>query len=127
MPVDISSVKAFIEEGYRDLQTVEDIASRFEVSSETLRKEFHRKVRVPLSRYIVLVKVEKMKEMLLRTEKRCFEICFDVGFKREDTGAKIFKRVTGETMLEYRRCDGGDAAKHTRCGQPTVSTSQTNR
>ena len=108
MPIDTSKVKKLIQENLKQIHTVRDLAERLRVSPETLRKDFSRKERVALSRYVIHAKIEEMKRRLATTDDRCFEICYDVGFQREDTGAKVFKRLTGRSMEEFRtRCGNG--------------------
>ena len=105
MPIDILGIKRCIDERPEDFRTLRDVARKAKVSSETLRREFFRAQRMHLSEYLTVVKVRRMQDMLRKTQKPCFEICFDTGFKREDTGAKVFKRVTGLTMAQYRADD----------------------
>lgn len=47
------------------------------------------------------------KELLRETDLRHYKICYLVGFPSEVTGARTFKRITGQTMMDYRRahCD----------------------
>jgi methylphosphotriester-DNA--protein-cysteine methyltransferase len=102
MPINISEIKRCIDERPEDFRTLRDVACKAKVSPETLRREFFRAQRMHLSEYLTAVRVRRMQEMLLMTQKPCFEICFDAGFRREDTGAKVFKRITGMTMAQYR-------------------------
>lgn len=81
------------------------------ISAETLRKEFLRSERKNLGRFIKETRVYKAKQLLQSTSLRCFEICFETGFKREDTGARVFKRVTGITMEEFRANHANGRAK----------------
>jgi len=122
MAVDVEKVKSFIEGNLKDIKLVYDIASSFSLSSETLRKEFTRREKRSLHDYVEQVRIEQAKRLLGTTERRCFEICFEVGFGREDTGAKVFKRATGMTMEEYRLKlrEGGDKNQKA----PTVLTNQ---
>jgi AraC-like DNA-binding protein len=80
---------------------VEDVAKRLNVPADTLRKRFVRKERMPLSRFILCEKIERIKSQLLETDEKCLTICLGVGW-REDVGARIFKRIVGMTMMEYR-------------------------
>jgi len=42
------------------------------------------------------------KELLRETDLRHYEICYVVGFPREFTGARTFKRLSVEQMERYR-------------------------
>lgn len=100
--MDTEQVKEYIGLNARKVWGVAPLAADLQIPFDKLRKEFRRKEGLPLSRFILMTKVENAKKLLAETDKYCFEICFDVGFPREDVGARIFKRMTGMTMLEYR-------------------------
>ena len=103
MSLDMTRVKTLVWTTLRGTRRIGDIADRLHVSQETLRKAFRRAEGVPLSTFIARARVEQAKRLLLDSELRCFEICYQVGYSREDVGARAFKRITGMTMLEYRR------------------------
>jgi len=103
MSIQIGSIKQVIEDHLCELRTVSDVAKAADVSCETLKKTFRRAVGIPLSNYIIDVRISRMKDLLAHQNLSCFQICYNVGFKREDTGSKVFKRKMGMTMLEYRR------------------------
>lgn len=81
------------------------LADDLKVPAETLRKQFRRREGIPISKFIRLMKVENAKKLLTETDKYCFEICYEVGFPREDGGSRTFKQVTGMTMVEYREAE----------------------
>lgn len=102
MPLNTSHIKSFVDTNIKEIKTVHCVARLLNVSYETLRKTFLRQERMPLAEYIILKKVEVMKEHLLMVNDPCFVVCYEYGL-REDSGAKIFKRVTGMTMRQYRK------------------------
>ncbi len=108
--MDTEVVKRYIERNLKRVRGIRPLAADLRTSSEKLRKEFRRAEGIPLSEFITNIKIEQAKKLLKETGKYCFEICFEVGFPREDGGARTFKRVTGMTMQEYRsavRSKGG--------------------
>jgi methylphosphotriester-DNA--protein-cysteine methyltransferase len=102
MSLNTDTIKSFIDLNIKEIKTVHCVARMLNVSYDTLRKTFLRKERVPLADYIMAKKVEVMKEHLVVANDPCFVICYEYGL-REDSGAKIFKRVTGMTMRQYRK------------------------
>ncbi len=84
-----------------EASTISGVATMVNIPSETLRKKFFRKEGVHLNVYIHRRKVQAMKELLLISDEPCYVVCYNVGL-REDSGAKIFKRITGMTMLGFR-------------------------
>lgn len=100
--MDTRHVKDYIRRNVKRVGGVAPLAADLNVSSQALRKEFRRKEGIPISWFITLTRVEHAKKLLAKTDMRCFEICYDVGFTREDGGARTFRRVTGMTMLQFR-------------------------
>ena len=103
MDATAEEIKGCVRQHIHQVRTIRDVADHFDVSGETLRRTFRRAEGVGLSRFITQVRVEKAKALLRETDLLCFEVCFEVGFTREDTGAKVFKRMVGCTMEAWRR------------------------
>ena len=85
-----------------------EIADHLGFSYETLRKDFRRVTGVTLGLFLMQKKVEHAKLLLMTTDLRCFEISGLVGFPREETFMRVFKKHTGLTMRAYRCQQGGD-------------------
>ncbi len=117
MDATAEEIKGCVRQHIHQVRTIQDVANHFDLSGETLRRTIRRAEGVSLSRFITQVRVEKAKALLRETDLLCFEVCFEVGFKREDTGAKVFKRVAGCTMEAWRA----------RNRQPLRATASTNR
>lgn len=101
MPLDTEHIKSFIDLNIKEIKSVHCVARMLGVSYETLRKSFLRYERMSLYEYIIHRKIAVMKEHLKVANDPCFVVCYEYGL-REDTGAKMFKRVTGLTMREFR-------------------------
>lgn len=101
LSIDIPKIKIIIDRNLKKIHTIKDVAKEAKVSAETLRKDFLRKEHLGLSHYIVHVKIQKIKEKLATTDEKCLSICLDLGL-REDVGARLFKKHTGTTMVEFR-------------------------
>jgi AraC-like DNA-binding protein len=100
---DMERVKAFVRASIRQIRSIDDIAKAFNLSQETLRKDFVRHEKTRLSQFVSEARVEEMKRLLSVTAQRCSEICLGVGFAREEVGERVFKRRVGMTMMEYRK------------------------
>ncbi len=101
MRIDLGLVKTTVDLHLREFKTIDSVADHMNVSRETLRKRFLRDERVSLSEYINRCKITAMKEYLSLTDVPCYFICYLYGY-REDSGAKVFKKLTGMTMAQYR-------------------------
>ena len=99
---DTERVKAFIRASISKIKTIDDIARAFNLSQETLRKDFVRREKTRLSQYVSETRVKEMKRLLVATARPCNAICHAVGFSREEVGERVFKRRVGMTMKEFR-------------------------
>jgi AraC-like DNA-binding protein len=103
MSINLARVKDLIDENICHIHSIKQVAQILDMPVETLRKDFVRRERIPLSRYIVSVRISKAMSLLKATTRTCSEVCYSVGFLREDVGERTFKQVTGVTMQEYRK------------------------
>lgn len=99
----VQEIKEYIREVLTELRGQEDVAAHFRISLDTMRKRFRQEAGVTLARFIRLVRVDRMKQLLLETDYTCQEIIWHAGFMRDDTGYKVFRALVGVTMLEYRK------------------------
>jgi AraC-like DNA-binding protein len=103
MALDTALVKSWIEEHIREIKGYEDVAVRFQVTRDSLRKAFVRREGTTVSRFISSVKLKQCQELLRTTDLLCFQIVYELKLGRDDVAARWFKRATGTTMAEYRR------------------------
>lgn len=101
MIVNIPHIKSYVELHIKEINTVYEVSQKLRIPYDVLRKEFIRRERKPLSTFILRTKVRAIKEHLLMDDEPCCRICGEYGL-RNDTGAKLFKRLTGTTMRRFR-------------------------
>ena len=63
---------------------------------------FTREVGIPSSKYLINLRIEKAKELLLTTDLLIKEICIAVGWTCVPYFIKQFKGLTGMTPQQYR-------------------------
>jgi AraC-like DNA-binding protein len=103
MSMDPRLVKKVVSKQLHRIKTISDLAQLLGSPAEALKKGFMRRERISLSKYLSEVRIERAKELLLKSDLKCKEICFAIGFSREDIGSRIFKRHTGISMKEFRK------------------------
>ncbi|WP_420456734.1 helix-turn-helix transcriptional regulator [Rubrivirga sp.] len=81
----------------------EDVARAVGLLPETLRRQFKREVGIPLGEYLTQRRVAEAQRLLEETDLQAAEVGRAVGWRREDTAARVFRRETGTTMQGYRR------------------------
>lgn len=57
---------------------------------------------ITVNEYINYVRIDKAKELLLKTNKRIYEIAFDVGFKDNFYFSSVFKKIVGLSPKDYQ-------------------------
>lgn len=82
--------------------TVSEIADRFNYNPDYLSHLFHEKLGISLKHYIIRVKLEIIKEVLISSDKSIKEIARYVSFDDEKYLMRLFKQNEGITPSEYR-------------------------
>ena len=96
------TVQALIDAHLPSIEGPTDVAVLMAVNYHTLRRQFKREAGISLARFIAERRVARAQELLRETDLRHYEICYLVGFPSEVTGARTFKRSTGQIMTDYR-------------------------
>ncbi|MCK9409337.1 MAG: hypothetical protein WCX28_06000 [Bacteriovoracaceae bacterium] len=102
MAPNTTDVKIFVDQHIKEVKSIHSVSDRLNIHYDALRKAFLRNEQIALADYIMVKKVQAMKDHLVQRDDPCFFICYEYGY-REDSGAKVFKKLTGMTMLEYRK------------------------
>lgn len=97
----LDKVLAYIHENYRNQITLDELAAVCCFSKFHLCKKFKEKTRLSIINYILMVRIDKAKEMLIQNQYRVFEIAQMVGFSDTSYFNRIFKKMTGYTPKEF--------------------------
>lgn len=97
-------IRHYIEENLRTIESPRDVAEALDVPYSTLRKHVRKKMQVPLGTYIRQRRVDRMRDMLVETDRPVYEICRAAGYASDTSGIRAFRRCEGITPAEYRRC-----------------------
>jgi AraC-like DNA-binding protein len=105
MSIDTSILKTWIRENPERASSVKLVAAHFGISVNTLQAEFLRRENMRIGAFILGVRLKAVEEILLTTDKRCFEIAQQFAI-REDVLSRWFKQRRGMTMKEFRMKHG---------------------
>ena len=101
-----SKAKEFMEENYcRDISTT-DISAHLNISYPYLSKLFKDDTGMGLLDYLNIVRVEKSKEYLLKTEDTLPKIAQKIGYNNSQSYQRHFKRLMGITPGDFRKLYG---------------------
>lgn len=99
----INKIVKDIEHHYMDKLSLEKYAQEYHVTPEYLSTLFSKQVGQPFVRYLRERRMEHAKEMLSKSNKKIYQIAFDVGYTDIKYFCRIFKEVTGVSAREYAR------------------------
>jgi AraC-like DNA-binding protein len=91
-----------INENYQNSYGVEELASDLNISKSHLVREFCKNTGTTPGKYLGIVRINAVKQLLVETSLSLNEIAALTGFSGDNYLCKAFKRSTGETPMEYK-------------------------
>ena len=99
----VRKAEGFIHEYYSQGITLDEIASRLNITPEYLGTQFHKETGMTYSTYMKNYRMAKAKELLVSTSLKLYEIADKVGYQDPKYFSKVFKETTGQLPAQYRR------------------------
>lgn len=101
--MDISSVKSFLDEHYKEKLSLESVAGHFFIDKHYLARLFKEQYGVTLVTYLQQVRITHAKRMLRFTDKSIEEIGLECGIGELNYFSRVFKKLEGVSPSEFRR------------------------
>jgi len=98
----IMKMKLYALEHFNEHISLQSMAERLHVNSNYLCSLFKRESKTGFIEYLNTIRVEKAKALLLESDDTVENISLQVGFISSSHFSKIFKRIAGQTVSEYR-------------------------
>lgn len=92
----------FIQHHYEEKISLDDVAQKLNLSKHYLCSAFKKVTGENMSLYINKLRIEKAKSLLLESDSRIQEIFEEVGYSNQQYFSKVFKKITGITVTEYK-------------------------
>lgn len=92
----------FIDNNYSQKISLEDVAAELNLSKSYLCNVFKKEKGETMTLYINKLRIDKAKNLLLNSDCKVKEIYEDVGYANQQYFSKVFKKITGMTIMEYR-------------------------
>lgn len=92
----------FIQYHYDERISLDDVAEKLHLSKHYLCSVFKKATGENMSLYINKLRIEKAKSLLLEQNGMAKEIFEEVGYSNQQYFSKVFKRITGMTVMEYK-------------------------
>jgi len=102
----IKSAVEFIEAYYDQPITITDIAYEINLSAGHLAHRFKERMGVTLIEYLTNMRIERAKNLLLTTDRKCCNLYYEVGYNSQAYFARKFKEVVGMSPAQFRACKG---------------------
>ncbi|QHT66560.1 AraC family transcriptional regulator [Rhodocytophaga rosea] len=98
----IQRVYRYIEENYQQKITVEEMAGITSLTTAAFCRYFKKMTRLTFTEFVNQYRINQAKKLLLQ-HKNVTEACFESGFESLSYFNKIFKRLTGENPVQFKK------------------------
>jgi len=102
----IEKIDKYIEEHYKEDITLEQVAKLVNFSSYYLSRFYKNETGTNFSDKIMQVRISEAKKLFLNSEANVKDVTYMVGYSDPNYFSKIFKRVTGCTVSEFKKKNG---------------------
>ena len=92
----------YIDQHYDEKISLEDVAQKLHLSKNYLCNAFKKATGENMSLYINKLRIEKAKRLLVESDGRVKEIFEEAGYSNQQYFSKVFKKITGMTVMEYK-------------------------
>lgn len=92
----------YIKQNYDKKISLKDVAESLNLSKQYLCSIFKKETGENVSFYINKLRIEKAKMLLHKKDRKIKEIFEEVGYSNQQYFSKVFKKMTGMTILEYK-------------------------
>jgi two-component system, response regulator YesN len=100
----IARVTKFIRANYRNpALKIQDIVEEVHFSPTYLSHLFKREAGIALWDYVTDLRIEEARILLNTTDKKRYEIAYEVGYESPEHFSRMFKRCVGTSPAEYRK------------------------
>ncbi len=100
LPILLQNVLHYINSNLTEIQTVDEIAKHFYISTPYLSSVFKKYIHINIVQYISMKKIARARK-LLETDPNITAVCFKSGFNNCSYFIKQFRRYVGMTPKQY--------------------------
>ncbi len=98
----IQKINNYINLNIKNDISINDLASFFKISKTRLYEQFSQYSDLGIAEYIKLKRIEKAKELLVKTNLKVIEISNEIGFYDYNYFCRVFKKICGIPAKKYR-------------------------
>ncbi|WP_372632576.1 response regulator [Cohnella sp.] len=106
----LAKITGYVRANFRNpALKIQDIASAVHFSSAYLGYLFKQEMNKNLWDYVTELRIEEAKHLLATTDKKRYEVAYEVGYESPEHFGRMFKRYAGVSPAEYRKEGQGGA------------------
>ena len=98
-----SKIELFITENINAKLSIEELCSKFHITTTTLYQISHKYFKTSIKDYVIEKRIDKAKHYLTTTQLSIYEICDKIGFNDYNYFIRTLKKRVGYTPLSYRK------------------------
>lgn len=102
-PARLRRVKEFVHAKMEDELSLRELAQSVGLSTAHFSEMFRKSTGETPHQFVLRLRLERAKDMLLATELRVLDVAVACGFKTQQHFARVFRHVCGLRPTEYRR------------------------
>jgi YesN/AraC family two-component response regulator len=99
----ILRIRRYLTENFQKGISLKELSAKFNINLVYLSQLFKKKTGQNYSDYLSHLRMDKAKELLIKTDMRVYEICEAVGYTDTTYFSKLFEKTCGCTPSEYRK------------------------
>lgn len=99
----VTEAMQYVQDNFMEKISLNDIANRFHVNKNYFCKIFKQETGTNFINYVTERRLEKATELLENTDKKVYEIAFEVGFQSYPHFCKTYKKCKNVSPTEIRR------------------------
>ncbi|MDD3795181.1 MAG: response regulator [Lachnospiraceae bacterium] len=99
----IDKVTNYVKQHYQEEISLDLLAEKYYLNSSYLCRLFKRNTGVGLTDYMIELRMEKAKELLLLGKYKIYEVSQMVGYRSDKYFFRVFKQYTGQAPTEFLR------------------------
>lgn len=97
----LSEIISYISTHYDQNITLAKISNKFHVNKSYLCQLFQKKIGMSFNQYIMIIRINKAKELLQLKKNNINEVCTQVGYSSPSYFTRHFRKLVGITPSEY--------------------------
>ena len=113
----IQLVEQYIREHYEDVLSLDILAEKVYLTPHYLSSIFIQEKGVGINKYIKTIRMDKARELLMKTNRKISDICIQVGYTNVSYFCRSFRNEYGVTPDQYRRQDRPERTDAERTGR----------